>query len=356
MVNEGFIVFNPESDGSLVMISFCRFLIMNTRLESLPNELLVDVFQYLDAQDLFRAFYQLNTRLNTLLHSLNNLSLTLMRPDTHQTIPSPIDVQTVIVAHGADVNLDNFVNLRRLKFLQPTCEQLDRFDSVELPHLEYLFMGYGLYCHHDGNADHKHKRCDKVFSDAFPNLKSCYLFHPEGLYTFTAAIQMTELRILRVRKIDLPSYQVILSVCPNLHFFRLEVPNVKEQTSMINSHGNLRRMVLEFDSFATSLGDDHIDDYLSSIPNLEQLSIYRLDEMSGLSPYYAFNWHATSINRYLPLLRRFTYYLDIYFEDESAQNYSDKISDRLRESFQRVHSNRYQSKLLFTLFPWSMFD
>ena len=95
---------------------------MNTQFEVLPNELLVDVFEYLDAEDLFQTFYHLNIRFNTVLQSLNHLSLTLTQFDIHQTIHSYINlhcVQTIVVNHRADVNLNDFPNLRRLKFSWP---------------------------------------------------------------------------------------------------------------------------------------------------------------------------------------------------------------------------------------------
>ena len=143
---------------------------MNTNpahLEFLPNEILIDIFEYLDVQDLFRAIYHLNTRLNTLLQSLNHLSLTLTRSGNHQSIHSQIDLQraqTIVLSRQADVHLNNFPNLRHLKFLQPTCKQLDLFESAHLPHLEHLFMGYAYFCYHAAcNGNEKTRSLRKSF-------------------------------------------------------------------------------------------------------------------------------------------------------------------------------------------------
>ena len=38
-----------------------------SKLESLPSELIVEISDYLDACDLYRAFYGLNHRINTIL-------------------------------------------------------------------------------------------------------------------------------------------------------------------------------------------------------------------------------------------------------------------------------------------------
>ncbi|CAF4369372.1 unnamed protein product, partial [Adineta steineri] len=40
--------------------------------ESLPNEILIEFFQYFDAQELFQAFYKLNIRFNTLIQSFHH--------------------------------------------------------------------------------------------------------------------------------------------------------------------------------------------------------------------------------------------------------------------------------------------
>ncbi len=50
---------------------FIHFISVNKEkrmmLEFLPNELIIDVFAYLDVVHLFRAFYGLNSRFNTLI-------------------------------------------------------------------------------------------------------------------------------------------------------------------------------------------------------------------------------------------------------------------------------------------------
>ena len=321
-----------------------------TQLEFLANELLLDIFDCLDANDLFRAFYDLNNRFNSLLQSMNNLSLTLKMPGNRQTIHSQInlqDVQAIILGQQAIGHLNNFPNLRRLKFLQPTCQQFNKLASVDLPHLEHLFMGNGHSCSLSFHVNHKHHHCDKISSNHFLNLKSCYSFHPDVLHILPRAIESTQFRILRLGKIDLKNYRMVLSTCPNLYFLRLELPTVQKTVSMGNSYENLRRMVIDFDYHCDPLKDYDLDNYLSCVPNLEQLSVYRPNEKFHLSSYLNYNWHAAAIDRYLPSLHRFKYHLGIYSAEELIENDSEKILDRLEESFRRVHSNRYQSKLLF---------
>lgn len=44
-------------------------------IEQLPNELLIEIFEYISAYDLYHTFFNLNSRLNSIINSLQNLHL-----------------------------------------------------------------------------------------------------------------------------------------------------------------------------------------------------------------------------------------------------------------------------------------
>ncbi|CAF4128831.1 unnamed protein product, partial [Rotaria sp. Silwood1] len=48
---------------------------MSTRLESLPNELLIDVFTYFDISNLYHSFWGINQRFNNLVRTMKSFSL-----------------------------------------------------------------------------------------------------------------------------------------------------------------------------------------------------------------------------------------------------------------------------------------
>lgn len=341
---------------------FFRFLLNMTtifsQLETLPQEMLIEIFQYLDARHLFRAFYNLNLRFIRLLQSLNNLSITLSKSNSDEIdeFHNLSHISTVIVDRGTEINLNNFTNIRRLKFLSPTCEQLDALDRLSLPYLEHFALGFSYECYHYLYANHRHGRFDKLFTKDIPNLISCYLRHPETLYTLSCTNQLLQLRVLRVETISLMSYQTILSAFPNLYFFRFKIPAEDNKPMTKKPHSNLRRMVIDFWCPATPLNDYNIDDYLSCVPNLEQFSIHRENEDSKITPYLNYNWLATSIDRHLPSLRRFKYYFYIYLAEELIKYNSENILKRLEAHFQLIHNNRYQSKLISELYLYSMID
>jgi hypothetical protein len=90
----------------------CR-LLANTmidnpsRLEFLPNEILLDTFQYFDAGDLYRAFYNLNSRFNALLRSLSNLCITLLTFNSNETNYNKIFSSYIhTLKLGDEVNID----------------------------------------------------------------------------------------------------------------------------------------------------------------------------------------------------------------------------------------------------------
>ncbi|CAF3166970.1 unnamed protein product, partial [Rotaria sp. Silwood2] len=88
-----------------------------SRLEQLPNELLIDLFQYFDARDLFQSFYNLNFRLNTLIKSFHHLHLIFhieifLDNQIDDNDYFPFYVYTLIVGRAININLNQFLNIR----------------------------------------------------------------------------------------------------------------------------------------------------------------------------------------------------------------------------------------------------
>ncbi|CAF4646289.1 unnamed protein product [Rotaria sp. Silwood2] len=110
-------------------------------LESLPNEILIETFEYLDARDLFRAFYNLNSRFNELLQSLNEICLILSIRDRDEVIDDTIFlpyVNTLIVKYKTDVILNHYTTIRRLILICLPYTRPYKLETIILPHLEYL--------------------------------------------------------------------------------------------------------------------------------------------------------------------------------------------------------------------------
>ena len=141
-----------------------------SRLECLPNEILICIFQYFDARDLFRAFYNLNLRFNELLRSLNYLCLTLLKFDSNDIKDcdtyAPY-IYTLIIDHAVNIDLNDFLNIHRLTLLSPTSNQLKQVVSTTLPCLEHLSVGYEHFLFSYYIPD----LCLKIFSNGFSSSK-----------------------------------------------------------------------------------------------------------------------------------------------------------------------------------------
>jgi hypothetical protein len=315
-----------------------------SRLECLPNEILIYIFQHLDAQDLFRAFYNLNFRFNTLLRSLNYLSLTLLKYNSNEIndydILAPY-VYTLILDYAVDIDLNHFVNIHRLILISPTSNQLNQVLCNTLPCLEHLSIGYEHFLFSYYIPD----LCQKIFSDGFPRLKSCSLVEPRMLEIIPHLTQSTQLSFLKLDNIDILTYKNILSLCPTLYLFQFTILNQHDEFCHIQPHLNLKRMIIKFQSLVTTFSDCVMNYYLSCVPNLEQLSIYEINFDVNIKEYLNYNWFASSIDNHLSTLRLFKYHLYAYGMKTNNEN----VINDMKKNFKHIHKDQYQSRLILNL-------
>lgn len=321
------------------------------QLEYLPNEILIEIFQYLDARDLFHAFYNLNLRLNELLQSPNNPCFTCVTSNSHDNELYAQYIHTLILDCRVNVNLNNFVNIHHLKIVIPTYEQLKQLKLGEFINLTHLSIGY----QNNHFSLHMPNLFEKIFSNGFQKLKSCDLFEPriipEIKSTHGSSPSSLSLSILKVEAIRLSTYQVILSTCPNLYFLQLTVLDSNEKKSHITSHENLKQMVIKYTDFIDILNDGDIEHYLSYVPNLESLTFHRSNADAHIHKYLKYKWLVEIINRYLLNLQRFKCHFHVFQAKQLIIDDKKNIIYRLKENFERIHNQRYQSRFIFHSSP-----
>lgn len=320
-----------------------------SQFEWLPNEILVEIFQYIDARDLFCAFHNLNLRFNGLLQSPNNLYFTFITSNTGDNdIFSPY-VHTLILNNRIDINLNIFINIRRLKLIVPNYEQLKQLKSGHFPYLEYLSIGY----QNNHFSLHMPNLHEKIFSNSFPNLKSCDLFEPRIIPELLSSKTTSSLQTLKIEGIRLSTYQMILSTCPNLHFLQFTAVDSTGNKCQTESYKNLKKMVIKYVDFLDVLNDGGIDLYLSYVPNLESLILHRTNSDADIGKYLKYRWLAEIINQYLPLLRRFKCYFHVFQAKQLITHDKGNILKLLEMKFKRIHNNRYQAQFIYNLSPLS---
>jgi hypothetical protein len=308
--------------------------------ESLTNELLINIFRYLNTPDLFQSFYNLNIRFNTLIQSLNHLHLTISKdnPILDLNLFSPY-IHSLITIGEVDINLHYFKNVRRLILHYPTNQFLKQFDSDILPNLEYLSIPDILF----GMSS----IFQKIFSNKFPYLKSCHLFGFETIETILQWTQITSLRILKIGLIDFHVYKAILFACPNLYHFKLKIFQSYLKLSYIQVHTNLKKLEINSEINDWRYNDQLIDSFLGCVTNLEQLSICRsisVTKLVEIIPDY--DWFASIIAIRLPFLKYFNFCLHLEYYSEFIEFISIETRRQLRKFFLNAHQNRYQSRFI----------
>jgi len=317
---------------------------ISSQLEFLPNEIFIYLFQYFDARDLFRAFHNLNIRFNKLLQSLNYLSLILLKFDSNEInnyeIFAPY-IYTLKMNNVVNIDLKNFTNIHRLELLSPTSNQLKQIVFTPLPYLEHLSIGYEHFLFSYYISD----LCEKIFSNNFPCLTSCYLFEPRILEIIPNLTPSTQIRILKMDNIDILIYKNILLLCPNLYFIQFTMLNSDEEFYYIKPHLNLKRMIIKFQNLVKTFSDCVMISYLSCVPNLEQFIVYEINFDINIKEYLNYHWFASLINNHLLLLQQFKYYLYIY----GMKQNNDHIINDIKTNFKSIHKDRYQSRLILYL-------
>jgi len=312
-----------------------------SRLEFLPNEIFIEIFKNLDARYIFRAFYNLNTRFNTLLQSVDHCR-TISTPNSNESIEDKVSfpyIHTLIIKNGVDIMFDHLINVSRVilhyypkytnKNLEINIASNVEYISVLSPNLWLLIFSTDF--------------TRKIFSNGFPYLKSCCLPRKAVILSNEKWTQSPSLRIFKIGYIRSNIYKAILSSCPNLYSLKFTKWPRDRSTFLVKSpHMNLKRLVINLH------GNDLLNDHLLCVPKLEQLIIYLiLRDSQSLISIMDSDWFASVIDGYLPMLCRFDCYL--IFTPSTNMNEIDKenILDQIREKFKQMHNERYQSKIVF---------
>jgi hypothetical protein len=302
--------------------------------ESLPNEVFMDLYEYFDARELYQAFYNLNSRFNSLLQSLSHLSLYFESSNDNLIDPelkfSP-QVHTLTIHSQQNLRLHQFSNLHRLTIWFPTDEQILQINAESFPYLEYLSISFNIvkssiYCLYE-----------KIFSNGFPVLKSCFLC---GCDSPTNPIEFKEspnLRYLYITSI----YPSMLTACPNLDFLNLSIPSLHDISMDFKPHFNLKRMRLILTSIVWLENERNFEILFLSIPNIEQLSLHKIFSITNsIDLLVDYDWLSGVLTDCLPLLKEFSYYIYILNLFNIDQTDFEKKRPEIEKKFTQIYRNQ----------------
>jgi hypothetical protein len=284
------------------------------RLEHLPNELLMDIFKYIDARMLYQNFYNLNSRLNILLESLTQLWLVLYPLKTNdydELFASRI--HTLIVHSDVHFTLSRYVNVRRLILYDSKHDQISQI-MLEGFYLETISL-ISPRCFYSTFNFH-----EMIFSNQFPYLKSSYLttvYSPSFEVRQLSWSQSPSIRSLCISSHDSLIHLAILNACPNLYSLHLILYQLDHTPTNIKFHRNLKQLKLVLNSLIWPSDETIFQTFFSLIPCLERLII----ERTILLPddLLHFDWLAKIITQELLLLKQFRFYLHLLNSNQYNQ-------------------------------------
>ena len=252
---------------------------MCTHFEDLPNELFLELFRtYFDGVQLYKSFFGLNYRFDSLLKSLNNIYLRLQYSDDDQTfnlfstkiislyihsqhktikfLPFLVNVRSITLVHPGIIQIRNLLEIgKRLEYISILWSNPDEIDIISVR----LFYEL-IFC-----------------ASSSKNLRSCRFYLPQShsLYIEPRSCSLPLLHSIYVQiTIPIGDFRRILRLCPNLIRCEIEiVDNIGHNEERIivlshNEHINIRRFHI-----SNLLSLDIFDIYIGYLPKLENLYI-----------------------------------------------------------------------------------
>ena len=292
-----------------------------SKFEQFPNELLLDIFDYIDIRDLFYGFWGLNKRLNYLIRSLRNLSLNLERYDLSLISLFSNHIHRLVLNTWQDMDLRQFPYLHSLILHQITSNQLRQIRSDLMPYLTYLSTSsipdFSLMP----------QLTQLIFSNEMPSIRHVDLGEVQIPHLRTWS-QSPSLYSVSVHCKDPSLIVFILASCPNLYYlhvhFLLGTTPIFHNTVSIIDHP-LKEFILS-DPYH-KLSFNHIYTLLKLIPNVKKIQLNFLCKI----PFIRF---AQCLVDRLQYLNRFKCNID------DASN--DKLTDidiirTIHPCFQKIH-------------------
>ena len=244
---------------------------MSSLLEDLPNELFLDIFQYIDTRDLYQGFWGLNIRFNNILQSLNNLSLVIEKNDSSLITIFASQIVRLEINTWHEIDLKQFINLKSLKLCHTTRNHVNKIRPNILPNLVYLSISLSF------DFWSSTQLAQDVFSNGFPFLRHADLGRVDIPYTFSWSLS-PNLYSVSVCSRDPIIVPLILAACPCLHNLQVQIFGESHRIDLPSLRLNhpLKQFILT-DSYGI-LSLDDINYILTYVPNIHtiQLTLFEI--------------------------------------------------------------------------------
>ena len=291
--------------------------------EQLPNELFLNIFNYLNVDHLYNAFWRLNARFNYLFQSYENLCLVLRQETDQLSIERYARFITRLVIDTPNkCDLTQFPNLQSLVLCDSNSNHLLQIQPHIVPKLSHLSFLLGTY------FTPSTELVNHVFSNGFPFLRYTSLSRVNDLSAMTWSTSPA-LRFVSIRSSEPLIVSCILASCPNLDHLQLHVcDKISSDTVSSSPPDNhpLRWFTLWSDSL--ELSSTEINVLLSNTPNVQRFYLQTVYN----APFISL---AKNLVNQLSYLSRFDCYIKQMISKSSRIDELTAIQ-QLHPSFSRI--------------------
>ena len=314
-----------------------------TTFESLADELLLDLFEFFNAIDLFRSFHGLNSRFNNLLlHLFRSYRLNLQGISKHdfntlcmKYLPKTVD-QTIALRLSNDDDTpqqleyfflqDNFLHrctgLRSFCLCNVLSEEIMETISFHLEHLPFLIRLDIIQCCIPTNPEDLLNFINRIWS--LPKLLYCNLdiYIQDDMHFMAPTVTSSSLQCLSIKELqwDFNEINILLERTPSLQSLTINNYHIVDDFDIVINVASLITLNLTF----LTTNDEAIINILRNMTNLYYLTI----DIYGVV-IDGYQWEQI-IRNCTPKLRNFRLKEQITLFDQSQ---GDHRMDTLLESF-----------------------
>jgi len=233
-----------------------------TCLEMFPIELFTAIFEFLPVQELYKAFVGLNYRIDSIIQSMFNMSLTISPNFTtlkHIFQPHQFVRLVIPICAPKKLILACFSpQLRSLTITHPTSHQIEDIHPRHFPFLGYLNIQgpSALLCHF-------------IFSNQFPCLSKISLIYVDISLEWS---QSPSIRFVNLFS-DSSAFTRVIEACPNMHTFIYKGGSIPFDYTLIQSHLALKHLSLAINYCPLFDKDGSLDILFTLLPNLVKISL-----------------------------------------------------------------------------------
>lgn len=254
----------------------CEHFFKLSRFELLPDEILIEIFEYLPIVDLYNGFVNLNFRFNLLLRDVHlGIIFDQSIDDNFINAVNYFSKEIVYIhlEYNPWINFKCFSNLRSLIIYLPTTNQIQSINNQLMPKLTRLWIGII-------NQFDEQILYENLFGkNHLSNIRFCYLFQINFHSNYSSSQISSNLRTLSITNIKSQDFILILALLPNLYQLSIGIDQSIPLTFDSNiSHRNLRKIKIEFLENICQLNDFNV--LISFVPLIEQCTLFFVNLIS----------------------------------------------------------------------------